>query len=68
MNLGNKLTVFQVTVCETAVTKSTLFKKNAGRFTFLFEFLDNASGQYKTKDYFPEGAGSLNLSLSTLKD
>ena len=23
---------------------------------------------YKTKDYFPEGAGLLNLSMSTLKE
>ena len=67
MNLGNKLTVFQIIVCETVVTK-IYFLKNTGRFTFLFEFLDNTSRWYKTKDYFPESAGSLNLSLSTLKD
>ena len=57
MNFGNKLTVFQITVCETVVTK-IYFLKNTKRFTFLFEFLDNARGcipfiNHKTKDYFP---------------
>ena len=37
MNLGNKLTVFQITVCETVGTKI---------YTFLFELLDNARGWY----------------------
>ena len=56
MNLGNKLTVFQITVCETVVTK-IYFLKNTRRFTFLFEFLDNARGWFKTKDYFPKVLG-----------
>ena len=73
MKLGNKLTVFQITVSETVVTKIFTFKKNARRFTFLFEFLDNGRGgiyfiNHKTKDYFPEGAGLLNLSVSTLNE
>ena len=33
MNLGNKLTLFQITVCETAVTKID-FLKNTRTFTF----------------------------------
>ena len=45
MNLGNKLTVFQMTACETVVTK-ICFLKNTRRFTFLFEFHDNAHGWY----------------------
>ena len=44
MNLGNKLTVFQITFCETAVTKIYTFKKNTRKSTFLFDFLDNARG------------------------
>ena len=39
---------------------------------FLFECLDNARGicfiNYKTKDYFLEGAGLLNLSVNTLNE
>ena len=41
MNLGNKLSVFQMAVCDTV---------------------------HKTKDYFPEDAGLLNLSMGTLKE
>ena len=43
MNLGNKLNVFQITVCETAVTKIYTFKKYK-KVHFLFEFLDTACG------------------------
>ena len=50
MNLGNKVTVFQITVCETVVTKIYVFLRNTWRFTFLFEFLDNARGWYKLKN------------------
>ena len=39
MNLGNKLTVFQIIVCETVVNKFYSFEKKR-RFTFLFEFLE----------------------------
>ena len=45
MNLGNKLTLFQITICQTIVTKIH-FLKNTRRFTFLFEFLNNARGWY----------------------
>ena len=34
MNLGNKLTVFEITLCD--------ILKNARRFTLFFEFLDSA--------------------------
>ena len=49
------------------------FLKNTRRFIFLFELLDNACGcmyfiNHKTKDYFTEGAGLLDLSVSTLKE
>ena len=37
MNFGKKLTVFQITVCESVVT-NLHFLKNTRRFTFLFEF------------------------------
>ena len=52
--------------------KFTLFKKYK-KVHFLFELLDNACGcmyfiNHKTKDYFTEDAGLLDLSVSTLKE
>ena len=49
------------------------FLKNTRRFTFYLSFLIMHVGgiyfiNHKTKDYFPEGAGLLNLSMSTLKE
>ena len=44
MNLGNKLTVFPITVSVTVVTKIYTLEKNIRKFSFLFEFLDNACG------------------------
>ena len=57
MNLGNKLTVFQTTACE---------------FLYLSLLITQVGGIYfinhKTKDYFPEDAGLLNQSVSTLME
>ena len=52
--------------------KFTLFKKYK-KVYFLSELLDNACGcmyfiNHKTKDYFTEDAGLLDLSVSTLKE
>ena len=52
MNLGNKLTVFQVTVCETAVTKSTLFKKMHEGSLFYLSFLIMQVGSIKQRIIF----------------
>ena len=73
MNLGNKLTVFQITVSETTVTKIYSFWKIQEGSPFYLSFLIIHLGgiyfiNHKTKDYFPEGAGLLNLSMSTLKE
>ena len=45
MNLESKLTVSQITVCETVVTKIYNFKK-CKKIHFLFEFLDNTRRWY----------------------
>ena len=45
MNLGNKLTVFQIIVCETVVTKIYSFEKKR-RFTFYLSFLKYVGGIY----------------------
>ena len=73
MNLGNKLTVFQINVCETVVTEiCTFWKMQEGSPFYLSFLIMHVDGIYfinhKTKDYFPEGAGLLNLSISTLKE
>ena len=73
MKLGNKLIVFQITVCETVVTKIYTFKKIQGSQLFYLSFLTMHVGgiyfrNHKTKNYFPEGAGLLNLSVNTLKN
>ena len=73
MNLGNRLTVFQITVCETVLAKIYIFKKIQEGLLFYLSFLIMHVGgiyfiNHKTKDYFPEGAGLLNLSMSTLKE
>ena len=65
MNLGNKLTVFQITVCETVT------KKIQEGSLFYLSFLIMHLGviyfiNHKTKEYFPEGAGLLNLSMRVL--
>ena len=51
--MGNKLTIFQITVCETVVTNAR------GGIYFI---------NRKTKGYLPEGVGLLNMSSSTLKE
>ena len=53
--------------------KFTLFKKKKGNSLFYLSLLIMHVGgiyfiNHKTKDYFPEGAGLLNLSMSTLKE
>ena len=73
INLGNKLTVFQIVVCETVVTKIYNFQKLQEGSIFYLSFLIMLVGgiyfiNHKTKDYFPEGAGLLNLSVSTLNE
>ena len=74
MNLGNKLTVFQSIVCETVVTKIYTFLKTQYNISsFYLSFLIMHVGciyfiNHKTKDYFPEDAGLLNLSMSTSKE
>ena len=46
MNLGNKLTVFQIIVCETVVTlKFTVLKKKGGSLFYL-SFLKYVGGIY----------------------
>ena len=71
MNLGNKLTLFQITVCKTVVTKIYTFWEEGSLFYLSFLIM-HVGGIYfinhKTKDYFPEGAGLLNLSVSTLNE
>ena len=71
-NLGNKLTVFQITVSETVVTKIYTFQKiQEGSLFYLSFLIMHVGGIYfinhKTKDYFPERTGLLNLSVTTLK-
>ena len=39
MNLGNKLTLFQITVCETIVTKIYIFRKIQEGSLFYLSFL-----------------------------
>ena len=73
MNLGNKLITFQITVCETVVTKIYTFQKLQKGSLFYLSFLTMHMGgicfiNHTTKDYFPECAGLLNLSMSTLKE
>ena len=73
INLGKKLTVFQITVSETVVTKIYTFQKiQEGSLFYLSFLIMHVGGIYfinhKTKDYFPEGAGLLNLSVSTLNE
>ena len=56
-----------------SLLKFTIFKTYKKDHNLLFEFLDNARGWYilhnhNTKDYFPEGTGLLNLSVSTLNE
>ena len=69
MNLGNKLTVFQITACETILTKIYI---QEGLLFYLNFLMMHVGGTYfinqKTKDYLPEGAGLLNLSMSSLKE
>ena len=69
MNLGNKSTVSQITVCETVVTKICNFKKYKKIHFFYLSFLIiHVAGTYfinhKIKDYFPESAWLLNLSMN----
>ena len=65
-NLGNKLTLFQIIVCKTFVIKIYTFSKI---LSFLIMQVGNIYFiNHKTKDYFPEGAGLLNLSVSTLNE
>ena len=65
-NLGNKWTLFQIIVCETFVIKIYTFSKI---LSFLIMQVGNIYFiNHKTKDYFPEGAGLLNLSVSTLNE
>ena len=45
MNLGNKLTVFQIIVCETVVTKIYSFEKKGGSLFYL-SFLKYVGGIY----------------------
>ena len=73
MNLWNKLTVFQKTVFETVVTKIyTFYKIQDGSLFYLGFLIMHVGGLYftnhKRKDYFPEGAALLNLSMSTVKE
>ena len=73
MNLGNKLTVFQITFCETAVTKIYTFKKiQESPRSYLSFLIMHVGGKYfinhKKKNSFPEGTGLLHLSVSTLKE
>ena len=53
MNLGNRLTVVQITVCETVIQE--------GSFFYLSFLIMHVGGTYfinhKTKGYFPESAG-----------
>ena len=70
---GNKLALFQIIACETVVTKIyTFWKIQEGSLFYLSFLIMHVSGIYfinhKTKDYFPEGAGLLNLSVSTLNE
>ena len=71
--MGNKLTVFQITVCEAVVTKIYIFYKIEEGSLFYLSFFIMYVGciyfiNHKTKDYFSEGARLLNLSMSTLKE
>ena len=73
MNLGNKLTAFQITVCETVFTKIYTFLKTREDPLFYLSFLKMHVGgiyfiNHKTKGYFPEGAGLLDVSMSSLKE
>ena len=73
INFGKTLTVFEITVCDTIVTKIYNFKKlQEGSIFYLSFLIMHVSGIYfinhKTKDYFPESAGLLNLSVSTLNE
>ena len=73
MNLGNKLTVFQITVSVTVVTKIYTLEKIQESSVFYLSFLImHVDGIYfinhKTSDYFPECSGLLNLSMSALKE
>ena len=73
MNSGSKLTVFQITVCETFFIKIYTFFKKKERSLFYLSFLIiHVVVIYfincKTKHYFPEGIGLSNLSMSTLKE
>ena len=73
MTLGHQLTVFQRDFCETVVTKIYAFLKIRKSSLFYLSFLIMHVGgihfiNHKTKDYLPEGAGLLNLSMSTLKE
>ena len=66
MNLGNKLTLFQITVCETIVTKIYIFRKiQEGSLFYLSFLIMHVGGIYfinhKTKDYFSEGGGLISL-------
>ena len=69
----NKLTIFQVTVCKTVVIKIyTFLKIQEGSLFYLSFWIMHEGGIYftnhKKKDYFPEGARLLNLTMSTLKE
>ena len=73
INLGNKLTVFQTTICETVVTKIRTLKQTQEDLLFYLCFLIMHVGgiyftNHKTKDFLPKGAGLLNLSVSTLTE
>ena len=73
INFGNKSILFQITVCETIVIKTYTFKKIQEGSLFCLSFLImHVCGTYfinhKTKHYFPELSGLLNLSVSTLNE
>ena len=71
MNLWNKLD-FKELFVKLSLLKCTLSKKHGSFFYLSFLIIMHVGGTYfanhKTKNYFPEGVGLLNLSMGTFKE